>query len=151
MRDRIVQQACRIVIEPVFEANCQTQSYGFRPRRSAAQAVRAVDKVLLRGWWIVDADIQGYFDAIDHDLLITLPCHYNRRHGEKDILDGLHPARARGRCPTSFLVGLRRNHPYSFRRMVGRLPQRLVLGGGGMNERDGLLLRVAPYNHADGQ
>ena len=60
VRDRIVQQACRIVIEPVFEANFQNQSYGFRPRRSAAQAVRAVDKVLLRGWWIVDADIQGY-------------------------------------------------------------------------------------------
>jgi retron-type reverse transcriptase len=59
VRDRIVQQACRIVIEPVFEANFQNQSYGFRPRRSAAQAVRAVDKVLLRGWWIVDADIQG--------------------------------------------------------------------------------------------
>ena len=69
VRDRIVQQACRIVIEPVFEANFQNQSYGFRPRRSAAQAVRAVDKVLLRGGWIVDADIQGYFDAIDHDLL----------------------------------------------------------------------------------
>ena len=61
VRDRIVQQACRIVIEPVFEANFQNQSYGFRPRRSAAQAVRAVDKVLLRGWWVVDADIQGYF------------------------------------------------------------------------------------------
>src|SRR5438445_3197541 len=70
VRDRIVQQACRIVIEPVFEANFQNQSYGFRPRRSAAQAVRAVDKVLLRGGWIVDADIQGYFDAIDHDLLL---------------------------------------------------------------------------------
>jgi hypothetical protein len=41
VRDRIVQQACRIVIEPVFEANFQNQSYGFRPRRSAAQAVRA--------------------------------------------------------------------------------------------------------------
>jgi hypothetical protein len=52
VRDRIVQQACRIVIEPVFEANFQNQSYGFRPKRSAAQAVRAVDKVLLRGWWV---------------------------------------------------------------------------------------------------
>lgn len=52
VRDRIVQQACWIVVEPVFEASFQNQSYGFRPRCSAAQAVRAVDKVLLRGWWV---------------------------------------------------------------------------------------------------
>jgi RNA-directed DNA polymerase len=83
VRDRIVQQACRIVIEPVFEANFQNQSYGFRPRRSAGQAVRAVDKVLLRGWWIVDADIQGYFDAIDHDLLLTL---VRRRVSDRRVL-----------------------------------------------------------------
>jgi RNA-directed DNA polymerase len=83
VRDRIVQQACRIVIEPVFEANFPNQSYGFRPRRSAAQAVRAVDKVLLRGWWIVDADIQGYFDAIDHDLLLTL---VRRRVSDRRVL-----------------------------------------------------------------
>jgi RNA-directed DNA polymerase len=62
VRDRVVQQACRIVIEPIFEANFQDHSFGFRPKRSAAQAVRAVDKVLLRGWWVVDADIQGYLD-----------------------------------------------------------------------------------------
>src|ERR1022692_4448260 len=46
VRDRVVQQACRIVIEPIFEANFQDHSYGFRPKHSAAQAVRAVDKVL---------------------------------------------------------------------------------------------------------
>ena len=66
VRDRIVQQACRIVIEPVFEANFQNQSYGFRPRRSAAQAVRAFDKVLVRGRWIVDADIQGFLDVASY-------------------------------------------------------------------------------------
>jgi group II intron reverse transcriptase/maturase len=83
VRDRIVQQACRIVIEPIFEANFQDHSYGFRPKRSAAQAVRAVDKVLLRGWWVVDADIQGYFDAIDHDLLLTL---VKRRVSDRRVL-----------------------------------------------------------------
>jgi RNA-directed DNA polymerase len=83
VRDRVVQQACRIVIEPVFEANFQNQSYGFRPRRGAAQAVRAVDKVLLRGWWVVDADIQGYFDAIDHNLLLTL---VSRRVSDRRVL-----------------------------------------------------------------
>ena len=83
VRDRIVQQACRIVIEPVFEANFQNQSYGFRPRRSAAQAARAVDKVLLRGWWIVDADIQSYFDTMGHDLLLTL---VKRRVSDRRVL-----------------------------------------------------------------
>ncbi len=71
--------------------------------------------------------------------VLTLPRHYNRPHGEKDILDGLHPARSRGRCPASFLVGLRRHHPDSFCGMVGRLPQRLVLGDGGINERYALV------------
>src|SRR5215471_3938862 len=83
VRDRVVQQACRIIVEPIFEANFQDHSYGFRPKRSAAQAVRAVDKVLLRGWWVVDADIQGYFDAIDHDLLLTL---VKRRVSDRRVL-----------------------------------------------------------------
>ena len=61
------------------------------------------------------------------ELALTLPRHYNRPHAEKDILDGLHFARAGGRFPTSFLVGLCRHHPYPFRGMVGSLPQRLVL------------------------
>jgi RNA-directed DNA polymerase len=72
VRDRVVQQACRIVIEPIFEANFEDQSYGFRPKRSAAQAVQKIDAALVRGWWVVEADIQGYFDAIDHGLLMNL-------------------------------------------------------------------------------
>ncbi len=71
--------------------------------------------------------------------MLTLPRHYNRPHAEKDILDGLHAARAGGGFPASFLVGLCRYHPYSFRCMVGRLPQRLVLGDKGVNERNGLI------------
>jgi hypothetical protein len=54
---------------------------------------------------------------------------YNRSNAEKDILDRLHGARATGRFPASFLVGLRCHHSHPFRRMVGRLPKRLVLGG----------------------
>ena len=50
VRDRVVQQACKIVIEPIFEANFQDSSYGFRPKRSAQQAVRVVKKALIRGW-----------------------------------------------------------------------------------------------------
>jgi group II intron reverse transcriptase/maturase len=64
VRDRVVQQACKLVIEPIFEANFQNTSYGFRPKRSAHQAVKAVKQALIRGWWVVDADIQHYFDHI---------------------------------------------------------------------------------------
>jgi group II intron reverse transcriptase/maturase len=72
VRDRVAQQACKIVIEPVFEANFQDSSYGFRPKRSAQQAVLAVKEALVMGWWVVDADIQSYFDNIDQGLLMSL-------------------------------------------------------------------------------
>jgi RNA-directed DNA polymerase len=72
VRDRVVQQACKIVIEPIFEANFQDNSYGFRPKRSAQQAVTVVKKSLITGWWVVDADIQGYFDNINHPMLLSL-------------------------------------------------------------------------------
>jgi group II intron reverse transcriptase/maturase len=74
VRDRVVQQACKIVIEPIFEANFQDQSYGFRPKRSAAQAVRKIDAALVRGWWVVDADIQGYLDAASYCPLVHESC-----------------------------------------------------------------------------
>ncbi|MCL6592115.1 MAG: group II intron reverse transcriptase/maturase [Firmicutes bacterium] len=72
VKDRIVQQACRIVIEPIFEANFQDCSYGFRPKRGAQEAVLAVNKELMGGWYVVDADIQSYFDNIDHEILMSL-------------------------------------------------------------------------------
>ena len=83
IRDRVIQQACKIVIEPVFEANFQDNSYGFRPRRSAWQAIKVVKEALVRGWWVVDADIQSYFDAIDHDMLMTL---VERRISDRRVL-----------------------------------------------------------------
>ena len=73
IRDRIVQMAAKIVIEPVFEADFKESSYGFRPKRSAHQALEVVRKACNnRGWWVVDADIQGYFDNINHDKLMKL-------------------------------------------------------------------------------
>jgi RNA-directed DNA polymerase len=83
VRDRVVQQACKIVIEPVFEANFQDSSYGFRPKRSAQQAVLAVKEALVMGWWVVDADIQSYFDNIDHGLLMSL---LRRRISDRRVL-----------------------------------------------------------------
>ena len=83
VRDRIVQQATKLVIEPIFEANFRDCSYGFRPQRSAHQAIDAVKAALVRGWWVVDADIAGFFDAIDHDLLLQL---VRRRIGDRRVV-----------------------------------------------------------------
>ncbi len=72
-----------MVIEPIFEANFQDNSYGFRPKRSAQQAVTVVKKALITGWWVVDADIQGYFDNIDHAMLMSL---LQRRISDRRVL-----------------------------------------------------------------
>lgn len=83
VRDRVVQQACKVVIEPIFEANFRDNSYGFRPKRSAQQAVTVVKKALITGWWVVDADIQGYFDTIDQAMLMSL---LKRRISDRRVL-----------------------------------------------------------------
>jgi group II intron reverse transcriptase/maturase len=83
IRDRVVQQACKMVIEPIFEANFQDSSYGFRPKRSAQQAVTVVKKALITGWWVVDVDIQGYFDNINHSRLLSL---LKRRISDRRVL-----------------------------------------------------------------
>jgi group II intron reverse transcriptase/maturase len=71
VRDRVVQMAAKIVIEPVFEADFQPCSYGFRPKRSATQALEVIRLTGGRGHYhVVDADIQGFFDHIDHELLM---------------------------------------------------------------------------------
>ena len=71
VRDRVAQQAAKLVIEPIFEADFEDCSYGFRPQRSATQATEAIRLTGGRGhYWVVDADIEGFFDAIDHELLM---------------------------------------------------------------------------------
>jgi len=75
VRDRIAQQACKIVIEPLFEAHFLPCSYGYRPKRSAGQAVQAVKTAMVRGRYVVDADIEGYFDNVDHEILMSLVRH----------------------------------------------------------------------------
>jgi len=83
VRDRVVQQACKIVIEPLFEANFLPCSYGYRPRRSAGQAVLAVKEALVRSWWVLDADIEGFFDHVDHEILLGL---VRRRISDRRVL-----------------------------------------------------------------
>lgn len=71
VRDRVAQMAVKIVIEPIFEAGFKECSYGFRPKRSATQALEAIRLTGGRGHrFVVDGDIKSYFDTIDHDLLM---------------------------------------------------------------------------------
>jgi RNA-directed DNA polymerase len=83
VRDRVVQQACKIVIEPIFEANCQNTSYGFRPRRSATQAVQVVKEQLVSHGYVVEVDIAGFFDPRDHEMLMRVVA---RRISERRVL-----------------------------------------------------------------
>jgi RNA-directed DNA polymerase len=71
VRDRIVQAATKLVLEPIFEADFQSSSYGFRPGRSATDALETLRKKAVRGGnWVLDADIRDYFGSIDHELLL---------------------------------------------------------------------------------
>lgn len=71
VRDRVVQAALRCVLEPIFEHGFSACSYGFRPGRSALNAVEVVDQLLSSGnTWVVDADLKSYFDTIPHDRLL---------------------------------------------------------------------------------
>jgi len=73
VRERVVQMATKLVLEPIFEADFIDCSYGFRPRRSAHQALQAILKKINAGrWWVVDADIRAFFDSIDHARLLEL-------------------------------------------------------------------------------
>lgn len=74
IKDRIVQMAAKIVIEPVFEADFQPFSYGFRPKRRALQAMDRIFEVADKGGalWVIDADIKDYFGSISHDKLLLL-------------------------------------------------------------------------------
>jgi RNA-directed DNA polymerase len=73
VRDRVIQMAVKIVIEPIFEADFQEVSFGFRPKRSAKQALDRIRKACNRkGNWVLDVDIQGYFDNINQEKLMKL-------------------------------------------------------------------------------
>jgi len=73
IKDRVVQMATKIVIEPIFEADFKENSYGFRPKRSAHDALEVIRKKCNnKGWWVLDADIKSYFDNISHEKLMML-------------------------------------------------------------------------------
>lgn len=72
IKDRVVQQACKMVIEPIFEADFEDHSHGFRPNRSAKDAITQIKENLTEGMHAVyDADLSKYFDSIPHDKLMA--------------------------------------------------------------------------------
>ncbi len=72
VRDRVVQTALRMVLEPIFERDFAAQSYGFRPGRGCKDALRRVDELRKDGYvFIVDADLKSYFDTIPHARLLA--------------------------------------------------------------------------------
>lgn len=71
IRDRVVQTAVKLLLEPLFEADFEPDSYGFRPQRAAHDALDAIREALEAGMcWIIDADVTAYFDTIPHDRLM---------------------------------------------------------------------------------
>jgi RNA-directed DNA polymerase len=71
IRDRVVQTAVKLVLEPLFEADFAPDSYGFRPKRAAHDALEAIRAALDAGmYWVIDADVTAYFDTIPHDRLM---------------------------------------------------------------------------------
>jgi RNA-directed DNA polymerase len=81
VRDRVVQTALRNVLEPIFENRFVPTSFGFRPRRGCKDALRRVVRLLDAGYtWVVDADIEGYFDNIPHAGLMA--------EVEREVADG---------------------------------------------------------------
>ncbi len=84
IKDRVVQTALLIVLEPIFEADLQDEQYAYRAERSALDAVQAVHKLLTTGHTeVIDADLSGYFDTIPHNELMQCVA---RRVSDKAVL-----------------------------------------------------------------
>jgi RNA-directed DNA polymerase len=84
VRDRVVQAALKLVLEPIFEAGFQPCCYGFRPRRRAQDAIAEIHQFHNHGYrWVLEADIEACFDSIDHTALMD---RVRRRVGDKGVL-----------------------------------------------------------------
>ncbi len=104
VKDRIVQQAVRLVIEPIFETRFRDGSYGFRPGRGCHDALREVDRLIKDGYaHVVDADLASYFDSIPHDRLVA--------RVEEKVSDGRVLDLIRGWLKADILKGLERWTP----------------------------------------
>ena len=84
IRDRVVQTAAKLLLEPIFEADFDPNAYGYRPKRSAQDAIQRVHELLCAGNTdVVDADLSKYFDTIPHSELMRCVA---RRIVDRDML-----------------------------------------------------------------
>ena len=84
IRDRVVQGALKLILEPIFEADFQPGSYGYRPKRTAREAVLLVDQAIVQGKTrVIDLDLRAYFDSVRHDLLLQKVA---RRVNDADVM-----------------------------------------------------------------
>jgi RNA-directed DNA polymerase len=84
VRDRVVQAAARLILEPIFEADFLDASYGYRPGRQAHEALAAIERNVQEGYAeVYDADLQAYFDTIPHDKLLSC---VERRVADRSVL-----------------------------------------------------------------
>ena len=114
VKDRIVQQAVKLVIEPIFEHGFAAGSFGFRPGRGCHDALREVDRLIKEGYThVVDADLEAYYDTIPHDKLMAL---IEDKISDSRILDLI-----RGWLRADILKGLERWTP------IGGTPQGSVI------------------------
>ena len=84
IRDRVVQGALKLILEPIFEADFQPGSFGYRPKRTAHEAVHRVAEAIVQGKTrVIDVDLRAYFDNVRHDLLLAKVA---RRVEDADVL-----------------------------------------------------------------
>ena len=114
VKDRIVQTALKLVVEPIFERDFLDSSYGFRPGRGCKDALREVDGLIKEGYtYVVDADLTSYFDTIPHDRLMKLVEEWIsdgrvldliRAHLSQDIIHGLERWTPAGGTPQGAVI-----------------------------------------------
>src|ERR687886_2649220 len=71
IRDRVVQGALKLILEPIFEADFQPGSFGYRPKKSAHTAIQRVREAILEGkTYVIDFDLRSYFDTVRHHIVL---------------------------------------------------------------------------------
>ena len=72
VRDRLVQQVLKELLEPIFDLIFSEYSYGYRPNKSAHDAIKQAEKYSKQSYWVIDADIKGFFDSVNHNILLDM-------------------------------------------------------------------------------
>jgi retron-type reverse transcriptase len=106
IKDRVIQTAAKLVLEPIFEVDMEDCAYGYRPKRSATDAVKVVHKAVLAGYTqVVDADLSKYFDRIPHEELM---CSIRLRIADRAVLSPRSENMTRNICAHALRRELRR-------------------------------------------